>query len=290
MIKELQRNAAFRNPNMAAALLSASAVKDNKLHCSGCENAYERENTEQFGDAEAKSKEESSFRWSACSGEETLDTVVYTCPQCGGEITGDQVTAATRCPYCDNNVVMSSQVSGILKPDLIIPFKTTKEQAIEALKNFYKKKKLLPDAFKSENRIKEIKGIKDAALRLEPPKSANKVLDVSIINETANLLGSDIRVRYTDGEEIKEATVKLNDATGMFTGDFFGTALTEYGFFNYYLNDIYNPHSDGILEINNEYFLETKAKLISGDVNGDRDVDIRDIVRLKKHFAENADI
>lgn len=125
---------------------------------------------------------------------------------------------------------------------------------------------------------------------MEPPKSANKVLDVSIINETANLLGSDIRVRYTDGEEIKEATVKLNDATGMFTGDFFGTALTEYGFFNYYLNDIYNPHSDGILEINNEYFLETKAKLISGDVNGDGDVDIRDIVRLKKHFAENADI
>lgn len=84
---------------------------------------------------------------------------MYTCPQCGGEITGDQVTAAARCPYCDNNVVMSSQVSGILKPDLIIPFKTTKEQAIEALKNFYKKKKLLPDAFKSENRIKEIKGI-----------------------------------------------------------------------------------------------------------------------------------
>lgn len=138
---------------------------------------------------------------------------------------------------------------------------------------------------------------KDAALGLEPPKSANKVLNVSIINETANLLGSDIRVRYTDGKEIKEVTVKLNDVTGMFTGNFsgdyderIGIALTEYGFFNYYLNDIYNPHFDGILEINYEYFLETKAKLISGDVNGDGDVDIRDIVRLKKHFAENADI
>ena len=156
--------------------------EDNKLHCSGCENAYERENIEQFGDAEAKSKEESSFRWSACSGEETLDTVVYTCPQCGGEITGDQVTAAARCPYCDNNVVMSSQVFGVLKPDLIIPFKTTKEQAIEALKNFYKKKKLLPDAFKSENRIKEIKGIYVPFWLFDCDASASFVFDCTQVS------------------------------------------------------------------------------------------------------------
>lgn len=132
---------------------------DGKLHCDSCGNSYERENIEQFSAVNTAAAEENSFKWETYTDDEVVEAKVYTCPQCGGEITGDSVTAAARCPYCDNYVVMAEQVSGILKPDIIVPFKTTKQQAVEALRAFYKGKKLLPNLFKDENRINEVRGV-----------------------------------------------------------------------------------------------------------------------------------
>ncbi len=83
----------------------------------------------------------------------------YTCSSCGAEIISDGVTAATECLYCGNPVVVESNVSGMVKPDMVIPFKIDKEKAEEMLREFYKGKFLLPSAFKNENRIKKIAGM-----------------------------------------------------------------------------------------------------------------------------------
>ena len=83
----------------------------------------------------------------------------YVCESCGGEIVGDENTAATTCPFCDNPVVMKGQFAGDLRPDLVIPFKLDKQAAKDALKKHYSGKKLLPKVFKDENHIDEIKGI-----------------------------------------------------------------------------------------------------------------------------------
>ena len=71
----------------------------------------------------------------------------------------DRDTAASSCPYCGNPVVMTSNVSGIYKPKKVIPFLLDKKQAKERYKNFLKGKVLLPDAFKNEAVIDEMKGI-----------------------------------------------------------------------------------------------------------------------------------
>lgn len=84
---------------------------------------------------------------------------VYSCKSCGGEIVTDATTGATHCPFCGNPVVMTGVFSGALKPDLVIPFKVSKEQAKEALKNFAKGKKLVPKFFCSESHLDEIKGV-----------------------------------------------------------------------------------------------------------------------------------
>lgn len=84
---------------------------------------------------------------------------VYSCNSCGGQILGDETTAATECPFCGNPVVIMGQLSGTLKPDLVIPFKLDKKAAKEALLNHYKGKVLLPKVFKDENHIDEVKGI-----------------------------------------------------------------------------------------------------------------------------------
>ena len=92
-------------------------------------------------------------------GEEGENLHAYNCPSCGAELICDTTTAATSCPYCGNPTVVPGQFSGALKPDFVIPFKLSKEDAVAALKNHYKGKPLLPKAFTNGNHIEEIKGV-----------------------------------------------------------------------------------------------------------------------------------
>ena len=71
----------------------------------------------------------------------------------------EETTVATSCPYCGNPTVVPGQFTGMLKPDFILPFKRDKEAAVQALRKFYKGKKLLPKKFSEENHIEEIKGV-----------------------------------------------------------------------------------------------------------------------------------
>ena len=84
---------------------------------------------------------------------------VYSCPSCGAELICDETTAATSCPYCGNPSIVPGRFAGALKPDYIIPFKLSKEDAISALKKHYARKPLLPKEFSRANHIEEIKGI-----------------------------------------------------------------------------------------------------------------------------------
>ena len=85
--------------------------------------------------------------------------VVYECKNCGGEVVGDQNMASTKCPYCDNPIVISSKFEGALKPNLVIPFKLNKHAAEQKLTEHINKVKLAPSAFKSGNHIKELTGV-----------------------------------------------------------------------------------------------------------------------------------
>ena len=83
----------------------------------------------------------------------------YNCPACGAQLMVDQVTAVTSCPYCGNNAVVPGQLSDVLKPDFVIPFKLDKQAAIDALKNYYSGKRFLPNTFTDQNHIEEIQGV-----------------------------------------------------------------------------------------------------------------------------------
>lgn len=85
--------------------------------------------------------------------------VVYNCPSCGAELICDETTVATSCPYCDNHTVIPTRYSGEFKPDFVLPFAKTKEEAIAALKSHYKGRPFLPDTFTDGNHVKEVKGV-----------------------------------------------------------------------------------------------------------------------------------
>lgn len=106
---------------------------------------------EQKWDTEAAGSE-----WSQ---EEADMMKAFVCSSCGAEIVSDGNTMATECCYCGNPTMLPSRFDGMLKPDFVIPFKKKKEEAVAALKEFYKGKLLLPAAFTANNRVEDIQGM-----------------------------------------------------------------------------------------------------------------------------------
>ncbi len=148
-------------------------TKTQKMLCPFCGSTYEMSELAQkdtvldtqqpdFGNA-AQAQQGDQFNWNGEAGQdwggEDANMSVYSCKFCGGEIVGDANTVATACPYCGNPVVMSGRLSGMLKPDFVIPFKLDKRAAKDKLKSYVASKKFAPNSFKSENKLDEIKGI-----------------------------------------------------------------------------------------------------------------------------------
>ncbi len=106
-------------------------------------------------DAESEDWNTEQSAWDA--GQEGMK--IYNCPSCGAQMICDETTAATSCPYCGNPSVVPGQFHGMLRPDYILPFRLSKEEALASLKNYYKGKKLLPKQFSDTNHLEEIKGI-----------------------------------------------------------------------------------------------------------------------------------
>ncbi len=83
----------------------------------------------------------------------------YQCQSCGGDIYTDDTTSATLCPYCGSAVILKGRLSGTLKPDMVIPFQKTKDQAMQSLTEHIGGKRFVPKNFISNNKLEEVKGL-----------------------------------------------------------------------------------------------------------------------------------
>ena len=129
--------------------------------CPYCDSHFSVNDLKAYTDDLASDKEEDTA-WDesmvqAYSSKEMKGMKIYSCESCGGEIIVDETSSSTSCPYCGNNILVSKQLSGDLKPNKVIPFKTDKENVLTSLKSFFKKKPLLPGSFSKENVIQEVK-------------------------------------------------------------------------------------------------------------------------------------
>lgn len=124
--------------------------------------AKDRKARENFEIANSKPKNEDDWDVSYLSSDWGADAEkmkAYDCPSCGAQLICDENTSATSCPYCGNPSIVPGQFAGVLKPDFVIPFKKSKDDAVKALENYYRGKKFLPDAFTKNNKIQEIQGV-----------------------------------------------------------------------------------------------------------------------------------
>ena len=117
-----------------------------KWDCEYCGNSYE------IGEFEKQQEKETK---------ENLDLEIdeYTCPNCGATVVTDANTVATHCVYCGNTTIMKNRLQGEFKPDKLIPFKSTKEEAIEEFKKNVKKRWFAPSDFHDEKNIEKITGV-----------------------------------------------------------------------------------------------------------------------------------
>ena len=87
------------------------------------------------------------------------DMDMYTCPNCGANIIADPNVSATSCVYCKNTTILKDKLQDEFSPDYVIPFRNTKEDAIEAFKKIGRKRPFMPKEFNKKENINEMSGI-----------------------------------------------------------------------------------------------------------------------------------
>ena len=132
-------------------------TQSGKMECASCGNAFDTDALEAM--LATASREEISFESTAQTfdaGESGMQA--YVCKNCGAELMTEDTTTAVCCPYCGSPTVLPDRLAGGVKPELIVPFKITREQAQQAFTDYFKGKRLLPNLFlEGHNRIAEMR-------------------------------------------------------------------------------------------------------------------------------------
>ena len=84
---------------------------------------------------------------------------LYRCQNCGAEMVTDENTASTFCVYCGSTGILKSRLEGKFRPKYVIPFSTTKQQAIAAYNGLRRKRFLAPKEFGDRKNIEKITGV-----------------------------------------------------------------------------------------------------------------------------------
>lgn len=85
--------------------------------------------------------------------------VEYHCPSCGADLITDENTAATFCRYCGSPTIVKRNLEGAFRPDLIIPFRISKEKAQDIFKKWCHKGRFTPKGFYNRQQMEKITGI-----------------------------------------------------------------------------------------------------------------------------------
>lgn len=84
---------------------------------------------------------------------------VYTCSQCGASLYTTEETGVTFCSFCGSQAFIESRINQDMLPELIIPFRVSKEQCEELYKKKIKGAWFLPRAMKSDTAVEKFRGI-----------------------------------------------------------------------------------------------------------------------------------
>ena len=102
-----------------------------KLVCQICGSSFHAEEVE---DADKELLEDAG---------KLREANVFVCNHCGSEIELNDSESSSFCPYCGNPAIVFDRIAKTKRPDLIIPFKITREHAQETLEKQLRKSRRL---------------------------------------------------------------------------------------------------------------------------------------------------
>lgn len=83
---------------------------------------------------------------------------VFRCQSCGAELVTDSNTAATFCAYCGSADIIKERLEGEYRPDYVLPFTISKDEALDCYTEHCKKASFVPGVFFDQRNVK-IQGI-----------------------------------------------------------------------------------------------------------------------------------
>ena len=147
---------AYQCPCCGAPLEYGAA--SGKLECKACGNSYELDVLEVMNESSEQGGIRFDMPTETFDAQEAAHMRSYICDGCGAELMTEETTTATQCPYCGSPTILPDQIEGGVKPEKVIPFTITKEQAQRQFEEYFKGKKLLPNVFLStRNRIAQMR-------------------------------------------------------------------------------------------------------------------------------------
>ena len=121
------------------------------LKCDFCGNTYTPEKIELL--------EQLPEIDTGAADEKEADKCEIVCDNCGAVLITDNNTVATSCSFCGSPAIVTRRLSKQFRPDYLIPFKITKEEAQEKFVEFAKAKKYVPNDYFDKSNLNKIQGI-----------------------------------------------------------------------------------------------------------------------------------
>ena len=118
---------AYRCPCCGAPL--AYGAESGKLECAACGNSYELDALEVMNESQETGSIQFDMPTETFNESEAAQMRAYICQGCGAELMTEETTTATECPYCGSPTVLPERIDNAVKPEMVIPFTVTKEQA-----------------------------------------------------------------------------------------------------------------------------------------------------------------
>ena len=133
--------------------------ESQKLTCDRCGSKYDPEDLKvPEEDPVWDKKPHSMNEILGTDSQEYMDCYVYTCSSCGGEIIINGKEASTKCIYCGNPAVIFSRIARRKKPSFIVPFKLTREEALDNVRSALEKGFFVPEQLK-DFKADDVRGI-----------------------------------------------------------------------------------------------------------------------------------
>ncbi len=132
-----------------------------KLKCAHCDSLYE-----------------SGEIVSPDSEKDTMVCNIFACTSCGAKLAVNDTEASTFCAYCGQPTIVFERVSKMVRPDRIIPFKVTREEAESSIRSRFKKGRFVPKSIKNFH-VERISGIYVPYRVYDIEYSDNQTVEVS---------------------------------------------------------------------------------------------------------------